>query len=51
MAKKLLNINQPQAPSMLKIDKDIITNPKDISNKINEFFINKPKLLKKNKKK
>ena len=45
-AKKLLNINQPQAPSMIKIDNNIITKPKEISDKMNDFFINKPKILK-----
>ena len=45
-AKKLMNINQPKAPIMLRNNNnEIINNPKEMSEDLNNFFIEKPKLL------
>ena len=44
--KKLMNINQPKAPTMLRNNKnEIINKPQEMSEHLNEFFIEKPKLL------
>ena len=46
-AKKILNINQPKAPSMLKINNEIVNDATVMCDKLNKFFIKKPENLKK----